>query len=76
MGSQLFPEAYEELINEDIAWLEKNSPSELERGHIVAVLQQSVKEYRERGYMEAMCHEGPIYGDKDSSDDSTEGEEG
>ncbi len=61
MGSPLFPRAYEELVNEDIAWLEANAPSCLERGHIVAILQQSVNEYRERGYMEDMTHEGWRY---------------
>ena len=44
MSCPLFPRAYEELIQEDIEWLEANSPSELERGHIVAVLRQSVSE--------------------------------
>ena len=60
--SKLFPGAYEELINEDIAWLETNTePPSLERGHIIGVLRQSVREYRVRGYGEAMSRTGPHY---------------
>ena len=61
MSSPLFPGAYKELVDEDITWLEANAPGSLERGHIVAVLMQSVEEYRERGYMEDMMREGWRY---------------
>ena len=54
MGTNLFPDAYEELVNEDIKWLEENTEGSLERGHIFQILKSSVREYRERGYMEAM----------------------
>jgi len=64
MGTPLYPEAYEELVNGDIAWLKKNTEPCLEQNHIIAVLKHSVKEYEARGYMESMCHEGPVYGGK------------
>ena len=57
MGTNLFPEAYEDLVNEDIEWLQKNTEPCIERGHIVQLLKASVKEYRDRGYMEAMTGE-------------------
>jgi len=61
MSSPLFPGAYEELVEEDIAWLTKVAPQSLERGHIIEVLKESVLEYRERGYMEDMTRTGWRY---------------
>lgn len=49
MGIQLFPRAYDELIDEDIAWLKeaagKDNPS-LELRHILVVLEKSKEDYR------------------------------
>lgn len=59
MGTNLFPGAYEELIKEDIVWLEDNTERSLERSHIIEVLKHAVKEYRIRGYDEAMTETGP-----------------
>lgn len=58
MSVPLFPQAYEQMINDDIMWLEYHAEDSLERGHIIAVLKQSVEEYRERGYEEDMYHTG------------------
>lgn len=52
--TQLFPSAYEKLIEEDITWLMNNSEHSLEREHIICVLRHAIKEYADRGYMEAM----------------------
>lgn len=38
-------EAYEELINQDIEWLVKNTDQSLERDHIIEVLKDSVDIY-------------------------------
>jgi hypothetical protein len=38
-------EAYEELINQDIEWLIKNTDQSLERDHIISVLKDSVDIY-------------------------------
>ena len=54
MSTNLFPHVYEELIIEDIEWLQKNTKSSLEQRHIISVLNDSAREYRDRGYMEAM----------------------
>jgi hypothetical protein len=54
MPTNLFPRAYEKLILEDKEWLISNTADTLERQHIIAVLDSSTKEYRDRGYMEAM----------------------
>lgn len=42
MSMRLNKEGYEQLINEDIAWLEKSSSDTLERRHIIAVLLTSI----------------------------------
>ena len=47
---------YQQLIDEDIAWLEK-IPRTLERDHIIAVLKASVE------------HEYPMHGVKDMTDE-------
>jgi hypothetical protein len=57
MGCPLFPEAYEELVEEDIKWLEDNTERSLERGHIISILRENVKYYKKTGYMQAMCPE-------------------
>lgn len=36
---------YEELINQDIEWLVKNTDQSLERDHIISVLKDSVNIY-------------------------------
>lgn len=54
MSCNLFPHAYDKLIQEDIDWLENNAPETIERDHIILVLKHSAKQYRERGYSEAM----------------------
>ncbi len=59
MACNLFPHAYERLVNEDIEWLKANAPDSLERDHILAVLNFSMREYRVRGYDEAMHKTGP-----------------
>lgn len=59
MPCNLFPHAYERLIDEDIEWLKANAPDSLERDHILAVLDFSKREYRARGYDEAMHKTGP-----------------
>jgi hypothetical protein len=46
MGCPLFPEAYEELVEEDIKWLEDNTERSLERGHIISILRENVKYYQ------------------------------
>lgn len=43
MGSRMNRSAYNELIDEDTAWLQKEAPPSLERSHIVCVLEQSVE---------------------------------
>ena len=40
-------EAYEELIDQDIDWLVKNTMPSLERDHIITVLRDSVDTYYE-----------------------------
>lgn len=42
MSYRLNKKVYEQLINEDIAWLEK-VPRTLEREHIIAILKASIK---------------------------------
>ena len=37
--------SYEELINQDIEWLVKNTEQSLERDHIISVLKDSVDIY-------------------------------
>jgi hypothetical protein len=67
MSCNLFPRAYEKLVDEDIDWLKANAPDTLERDHIIAVLNFSKREYRLRGYDEAMRGTGPHWaaqGDK------------
>ncbi|HYE57386.1 MAG TPA: hypothetical protein VD948_02725 [Rhodothermales bacterium] len=44
-GIRLNRPAYEKLIAEDIAWLEKSAPDTLERKHILVVLRASVDLY-------------------------------
>ena len=36
---------YQQLIDEDIAWLKANAPDTLERQHIILTLEYSVEEY-------------------------------
>jgi len=59
MPCNLLPHAYEKLCEEDISWLEANSPASLEREHIIVIIRHSMAEYRARGYDEAMSHTGP-----------------
>lgn len=59
MSCNLFPRAYDKLVDEDIEWLKANAPDTLERDHILAVLDFSKREYRLRGYDEAMARTGP-----------------
>jgi len=54
MSCNLYPEAYEKLLEEDKQWLLANSPDSLERQHIILVMEASAREYRSRGYDEAM----------------------
>ena len=61
MSCNLFPRFYDQLVDEDIEWLKTNAPDSLERDHILAVLEFSKREYRLRGYDEAMSKTGPHY---------------
>ena len=61
MSCNLFPRFYDQLVDEDIEWLKTNAPDSLERKHILAVLEFSKREYRLRGYDEAMSKTGPHY---------------
>lgn len=61
MPCNLLPHAYDQLVNEDIEWLKASAPDTLERDHILAVLDFSKREYRLRGYDEAMRKSGPHY---------------
>lgn len=61
MSCNLFPRFYDQLVDEDIEWLKTNAPDCLERKHILAVLEFSKREYRLRGYDEAMSKTGPHY---------------
>lgn len=54
MACNLYPAAYEKLLEENKQWLLANSPDSLEREHIIAVMEASAREYRNRGYDEAM----------------------
>ena len=45
MVSKLNKNAYEQLIQEDIDWLEKHTEDTLEQNHIIAVLKDSVRFY-------------------------------
>lgn len=45
MSGKLTRESYQEIIAEDIAWLEKLGPNCLERRHIALVLNASVRYY-------------------------------
>jgi hypothetical protein len=54
MSMKLNKPGYEQLINEDIEWLEKKVPRTLERDHIVAVLKASI----EHEYPEATVKRG------------------
>lgn len=54
MSCPLFPAAYDKLIEEDIKWLEANTPDCIERHHVTIVLKHSASQYRERGYDESM----------------------
>ena len=42
---QLNKLGYKQLIDEDILWLEKNTPDTLERRHIIMVLRDSIDMY-------------------------------
>jgi hypothetical protein len=60
MSTNVFPHIYEEMIDQDIKWLDENLKEDahkggLEYGHIIAIFRDSAKEYRERGYDEAMA---------------------
>jgi hypothetical protein len=59
--SNLFPDEYEALVQEDIDWLLANTEQCLERGHIVQILRCSVEEYRRQGYDEVMSRTGWRY---------------
>lgn len=63
MPCNLFPSYYEKLVEEDIEWLKENIPDDnsLELNHIINILRFSVREYRLRGYNEAMSKTGPHY---------------
>jgi len=54
MACNLNTAAYEKLLEENKQWLLANSPDSLEREHIIAVMEASAREYRNRGYDEAM----------------------
>lgn len=69
MPCNLFPRAYDQLVNEDIEWLKANSPDCLERDHILHVLEFSKREYRVRGYDEAMHKTGPHYSNQEHPHD-------
>ena len=58
MSSPLYPHVYAQLIEDEIEWLYMNSPDCMQRRHIIDVMRESVKEYEERGYEEAMTHTG------------------
>ena len=61
MSCNMFPRFYDQLVDEDIEWLKTNAPGSLERDHLLAVLEFSKREYRLRGYDEAMSKTGPHY---------------
>lgn len=44
MGGTLTRAAYQELVDEDIAWLERQ-PRTLERDHVIEIVRQSVAMY-------------------------------
>lgn len=67
MPCNLFPSAYDKLIDEDIDWLKANAPDSLERDHILIVLDFSKREYRARGYDEAMHRTGPHWAPKEGT---------
>lgn len=67
MSCNLLPHAYERLVDEDIEWLMANTQDTLERDHILAVLDFSKREYRLRGYDEAMHKTGPHYQQQERS---------
>ena len=48
MACNLTPAAYEKLLEENKQWLLANSPDSLEREHIIAVMEASAREYRNR----------------------------
>lgn len=55
--TNLFPHVYEQLIEENTDWLmaeTKHIAHSLERDHIISIMNHSAKEYRDRGYDEAM----------------------
>lgn len=69
MPTNLFPSAYDRLVDEDIEWLLQNTPDSLERDHIITALQFGKREYRLRGYDEAMNRTGPHYPTKEAETD-------
>ena len=50
MSTTLNAKAFKSLINQDKEWLMENTPESLERAHIVAVLDDSVKHYSIKVY--------------------------
>jgi len=67
MPCNLLPRAYDKLVDEDIEWLKASAPDTLERQHILDVLDFSKREYRLRGYDEAMSRTGPHFTPGDSN---------
>ncbi|BBE51170.1 hypothetical protein OYT1_ch1623 [Ferriphaselus amnicola] len=67
MSTNLFPHVYERLIKENTDWLldaTKHIENSLEREHIISIMNHSAKEYRERGYEEAMSERADGKGGK------------
>jgi len=54
MSIPLYPDAYKDLVDEDIEWLLANTKRSLERDHILAILNKSVNDYRDFGYEKSM----------------------
>jgi hypothetical protein len=57
MSCNIFPHAYDRLIKENTDWLygaTKHIKHALERDHIIAIMNDSAKNYRDYGYTHAM----------------------
>src|SRR5690606_32398770 len=57
MTSPMLPHYYEKIVREDIDWLVSNTRDSLERQHIIAILEKSIKDYDSAAYMKAMMRD-------------------
>ena len=54
MPTNVNPHTYDQMIDQDVRWLEHTASPSLYRTHIIAVLKQAKIDYRESGYDKAM----------------------